>query len=214
MGTNIVAGLLLAIVCVCASSCGSGDRANAPASGDTISQLTKVPDLQRASTRPQNRVADATQPSTAPAATPKVVDAKAVAELVAMFGDKSFKVRQDATVRLIAMGYRIRPLLKTKLAENGLDVEAAARIRSVLDEVWKREATDKGTGITVRITHDDGHLLQAFRGGENIWTSNTALRDTSVRIVGSRVIFIPGDFSCQFVFDLVTGEWLEYTGCP
>ena len=73
----------------------------------------------------------ASQPASRAATGP--VDEKAVAELIRLLGDDSFRVREDATRKLMGMGEAAYPLLEARLDAKDLDLEVASRINTVLN---------------------------------------------------------------------------------
>ena len=110
----------------------------------------------------------ASQPASSPAASQPAtqhVDAKTVAELVSRLNHDDFKVRENATQKLIKMGVDIYPLLEAKLTEKKLDSEVVARIHAVLDNMswWvfdakeavrRQEEAAKASGIPKELVLD------------------------------------------------------------
>ncbi len=58
-----------------------------------------------------------------------------MAELIRQLGDKDYKVRDEATQKLIDMDDGVVPFLTAKAREQGLDPEVAARVKTVLEKM-------------------------------------------------------------------------------
>lgn len=142
------------------------------------------------------------QPTTQP------VDAKEVARLIALLGDENYKVRDDATQKLVAMGEGATPLLKAKLQEKGLELEVTGRIETILRKTDKSvkegtTVTDEATEITVSI--EIGGVI-ARKAGKVIWKyvppGSTNSSTASLRLENGHIIMAPHGT----VLDLQTGK--------
>jgi len=92
-----------------------------------------------------------------------------VAELIRLLGDSSFKVREEATAKLIGMGPKIYLLIETKLQDKTLDLEGVARIKTVLAQITpphdaeeaarRQDVAAKSLGVTRETTLDLGNKV-------------------------------------------------------
>lgn len=134
---------------------------------------------------------------------------KAAQELIAKLADSDFAFREAATNKLIEMGQATHPLLKAKLAEKGLDPEAANRIalvlkKTTLTEPAGRSATDEATGITVTLS-DDGRKVSASKDGKVIWMMSwDGLKAETVAIMDGQVLLRPSGI----LLDLASGKMM------
>ncbi len=66
-------------------------------------------------------------------------------EWTSRLGDKNFKVREEATEKLIAMGWDVEPLIQKVLAETG-DAEVRSRCEKVISALRRIEVREKSLG--------------------------------------------------------------------
>ena len=156
--------------------------------------------------------AAATQPASQAASQPasQPVDAKAVAALVQQLADDRFRVREEATKKLIALGPAVVPLLKDKAKEKGLDAESSQRLQTILNTLTvatrpsRTEVTDAATGTLIRIAADGG--IEAFQNGQMRWKYLAAgVAPTELQLENGQVIVKPG----SLVLEVTTGRILS-----
>src|SRR5512140_742004 len=74
----------------------------------------------------------------------KTRTADEIGALIAKLGDKDFKVRNEATKKLIEMGPAAAAILKAKAQEPRLDPEVAARSKAVLEHSDESQPVQAG----------------------------------------------------------------------
>lgn len=131
-----------------------------------------------ASTRPDARVAAATQP----------------ADLIGLLGDRAYRVREAATDRLIAMGKAVVPVVSAKLKEPDLDPEVADRLKKVLTKLdppkdGGKSVVDPATGVTISIQPDGS--VAGTKDGNVLWKMRMGTPAETLRVVDGLVIIAP-----------------------
>ena len=130
---------------------------------------------------------------------------KHIAALIAQLGEDSYKVRDAATAKLIALGERVvREALEAKAVQPGLDPEVASRIEKVLsvfDVQQGRRVTHRATGLALSLS-DDGRTITAAVRGKIVWKLKTSQEATSLRLEKDTLLTLPH----RRRIDVKTGE--------
>jgi len=117
-----------------------------------------------------------------------------LAALIAQLGADSYKIREAATRKLIALGQKaVRSVLEAKAAEEGLDPEIASRIQRIFskfDVRQGRRVTDHTTGLTITLSAD-GKSITAIRAGKIVWRHQTSQPATSLQLKDGKLLTLP-----------------------
>ena len=152
--------------------------------------------------KPSKRPKESAKAAPAPQPTPE--EAKEIAALIERLGAADWKVREEATKKLMAFGLKAKGALEAKAKTKDLDPEIASRIELVLDELpGDKSVTDAASGITVSIGDKGTSVLAHNKGGRMIWkTMLGGLGAKALKISAGRVTVEPAGY----VIDLATGK--------